>query len=103
VRDSPFTARSEIEELELLVMVPLKVEPSFSVTVALWPDPGPESLAQLPMDVATVITIAITNTFKIFTPGNEDTARQSRITDRLLTTDFVLWYKGPAVRCCLLQ
>jgi hypothetical protein len=35
MRDSPFAARSEIEEVELLVMVPLKVEPSFSVTVAV--------------------------------------------------------------------
>ena len=66
VRDSPFAARSEIEEVEMLVMVPLKVEPSFSVTVAVWPDPGPQSLAQPHVDVATVMTITMTSTFKIF-------------------------------------
>jgi hypothetical protein len=65
VRDSPFAARSEIEEVELLVMVPLKVDPSLSVTVAVWPDPGPRSLAQPHVDVATVKTIAITSTFKL--------------------------------------
>jgi hypothetical protein len=77
VRDSPFTARSEIEEVELLVMVPLNVDPSFSVTVAVWPDPGPWNLAQLPIDVAAVKTIAPTSTFKVSYPCNEDIAKQT--------------------------
>jgi hypothetical protein len=55
-------------------MVPLKVEPSFSVTVAVWPDPGPRSLAQLHMDADTVMTIAIISTFKSFYSCNEDSA-----------------------------
>jgi hypothetical protein len=65
-RDSPFAARNEIEDVELLVTVPMNVEPSFNVTVALWPDPGPQSLAQLHAEVATVMTIAITSTLKAF-------------------------------------
>lgn len=61
-------ALSEIEEVELLVMVPLKVEPSFSVTVAFWPDPGPWSLAQPQMDIASAVMIAMTTIFKACFP-----------------------------------
>lgn len=66
MRVSPLAARIVIDELELLVMVPPKVEPSFNLTVASWPDPGPQILAQPDIEVATVRRIAMTRTFKTF-------------------------------------
>jgi hypothetical protein len=38
VRDSPVALCKVIADAELLVTVPLKVVPSFSETVACWPD-----------------------------------------------------------------
>jgi len=57
-----------MEEVELLVIVPLKVDPSFSVTVAFWPDPGPWSLAQPHMEIASIVTIATAAAFKASCP-----------------------------------
>jgi hypothetical protein len=54
VRASPVEDCSEIAELELLVTVPLKVEPSVNVTVACWAGAG--ALLQ-PHSVARATTI----------------------------------------------
>jgi hypothetical protein len=62
VRASPVEDCSEMAELELLVTVPLKVDPSVNVTVACWAVAG--ALLQ-PHSVASATTITI-STFMRF-------------------------------------
>jgi hypothetical protein len=77
-------------------MVPLKLEPSFSVTVAVWPAPGPRSLAQPHMYIASVVTIAMTTTFKPSRFPNEHNA--AAVSSSRSVFDLKIWCCPLAVR-----
>jgi hypothetical protein len=76
VRASPLAACSDIAEVELLVTVPLNVEPSLNVTVACWPAAGAGDLLQPDRIAAIAIKIIALTILSLHEKLNADSLMQ---------------------------